>query len=1099
MSTYDWKTNRVRWAKLFNPAIKKYQSWQIVRKINPVSGFSISEGALNMLDERMYNIIGHLCCVRGTIPLTTSAAEEAIERLFPENAHEWVLSAARKATLFSKGNRLSGSPLLIDVKKVHTLLDKEVARDTLIPLEISCMLVAAVEQLVFELLKFAVSYAQQLEESKITEETIAVTMEAQMDLSLLIKKSDTPPTIQAYIKLSYSEAVREFFLAETNFIHHLDTVAKVFVDTFESQFNLSETTIQDIFFNLTDLMEIAQNLATDIEDVLEKSKIHKSLPVVGDCFLNFTETKEYENFLAYAAHLSTALESLWHITHDEDMFRKMWIYSADFALATKYQLPIMLCMPLHHMRHYVEALLNILSKATRSSDDFVQISVPLFKDALSILKPAASSLIPEKYPMMEIKDSYLEFPSMEARVSHAMFTRLSNTIDGAQDIDLYKSRYNLLHQGRITVDDKTRYLFALEHMLLICQQILTLTIISPSGDNLLIVLSMQTKTIRLRTADCVAYEQWMSALGRIVSQSYIAKCVCHKQEEYERNLPDLTPDPTNYPFSEPDGPHNVHFEEHKKIESAAPLIKGGTLVKLIERLTHPQSVDLQYLTQFLLTYRMFCQPQELLRLLLQRYEVPPPKGVIEKPQLVRRFAKRYSNPVKVRVLNVLKIWVDKHFYDFEIDKDLLRQLLEFIQTQVRHDGQRERQCQAVVRVIKSKKSRAINNQLVGLVWCAMMWCDDEIFLYDALSPRFSGYILDVTEFRFKFIVLATSRLLFPSTFEHKDLPPDIFSLPLETTRIHVLTLHPTELARQLTLIDSELYRAIQPSELVGQQWTKKEKETRSPHVLAFIRHFNRISQFTIRTILEMSDLEERQLVLHAFIEVLFELRNLNNFNSLMAIKEAVRNSAINRLKFTWAAIPERKIERIAAIEEEVSGTNYAHLRQTIAQASPPCIPFLGLYLTDITFMEDGSPDYLISEDLDDIGPRLINFSKRRLVGETCMTIQQFQHRTYNLQLHPQLQAFLHELPSVTNDGTPLPDSTKAEATSFEESMFRLSLAREPRNSAAPEAGIKLLGTKDTKLCRDVLANSKQIRSLANFQRGSMQKEAVINHESDSTA
>lgn len=97
----------------------------------------------------------------------------------------------------------------------------------------------------------------------------------------------------------------------------------------------------------------------------------------------------------------------------------------------------------------------------------------------------------------------------------------------------------------------------------------------------------------------------------------------------------------NYPFSEPDGPHNVHFEEHKKIESAAPLIKGGTLVKLIERLTHPQSVDLQYLTQFLLTYRMFCQPQELLRLLLQRYEVPPPKGVIEKPQLVRRFAKRY--------------------------------------------------------------------------------------------------------------------------------------------------------------------------------------------------------------------------------------------------------------------------------------------------------------------------------------------------------------------------------------------------------------------------------------------------------------------------
>ena len=56
------------------------------------------------------------------------------------------------------------------------------------------------------------------------------------------------------------------------------------------------------------------------------------------------------------------------------------------------------------------------------------------------------------------------------------------------------------------------------------------------------------------------------------------------------------------------------------------------------------------------------------------------------------------------------------------------------------------------------------------------------------------------------------------------------------------------------------------------------------------------------------------------------------------------------------------------------------LRQTIACASPPCIPFLGLYLTDITFMEDGSPDYLpldpAASATEVEGSDIINFSKR---------------------------------------------------------------------------------------------------------------------------
>jgi len=84
--------------------------------------------------------------------------------------------------------------------------------------------------------------------------------------------------------------------------------------------------------------------------------------------------------------------------------------------------------------------------------------------------------------------------------------------------------------------------------------------------------------------------------------------------------------------------------------------------------------------------------------------------------------------------------------------------------------------------------------------------------------------------------------------------------------------------------------------------------------------------------------------------------------------------------------------------------SFNNYRKRLHDASPPAIPYIGVYLSDLTFTEDGNADKL---------EHLINFGKRRLVYRVIEEVRQYQVTPYNFPRSEPLHTLLAELPVLS--------------------------------------------------------------------------------------
>uniref|UniRef100_A0A673A0W3 Ras-GEF domain-containing protein n=1 Tax=Sphaeramia orbicularis TaxID=375764 RepID=A0A673A0W3_9TELE len=192
-------------------------------------------------------------------------------------------------------------------------------------------------------------------------------------------------------------------------------------------------------------------------------------------------------------------------------------------------------------------------------------------------------------------------------------------------------------------------------------------------------------------------------------------------------------------------------------------------------------------------------------------------------------------------------------------------------------------------------------------------------------------------------------------------------------------------------------------ELSSCGWNKKEKHSSAPNVVAFTRRFNQTSFWVVREILHAQTLKIRAEVLSLYIRTAKKLCDMNNLHAVMAVVSGLQSAPIFRLTKTWALLSRKDKATFDRLDYLMSKEdNYKRLRDYISsQSMVSCIPYLGMYLSDLTYIDSAYPS---------TGSILENEQRSNLMNNLLRIISDLQRScTYDIPVLPHIQKYLNSV------------------------------------------------------------------------------------------
>jgi hypothetical protein len=382
---------------------------------------------------------------------------------------------------------------------------------------------------------------------------------------------------------------------------------------------------------------------------------------------------------------------------------------------------------------------------------------------------------------------------------------------------------------------------------------------------------------------------------------------------------------------------NVFDSPEDIVTDATGKVIAMKLDRLIQRLTSDSFPAVALAKSFLLSYRLYMSPIDLVNALEARWDAdgPPPPEANSKVK-IQQLQQTHLTPSRLRLLTLTKQWAFKHGAD------------DFETGQVRN---------------------AFFSFAAKMERCGVVNLMKEI---EAGLFKKRGSVVEV-----------------PQDVDVEEIPrnPSSFVPPLGG---ELFDFHPLELARQITILEKGYLDCLLPQELLNLAWTKKNKEVLAPNLLQMIRFSNFLVDWMCTEILKPINALERAMVINRFIYVGHYCLEMNNFNGVVEVLSALRRSSVYRLRRSWNHLSDRAwnvFEQLELLFEP--DANYKNYRSVLDKATPPCIPYVGRLLSDILFLEEKEPTLIGTAEM-------VNLVKLEAMGTILKFLTDQQNHDYRL-------------------------------------------------------------------------------------------------------
>jgi len=230
-----------------------------------------------------------------------------------------------------------------------------------------------------------------------------------------------------------------------------------------------------------------------------------------------------------------------------------------------------------------------------------------------------------------------------------------------------------------------------------------------------------------------------------------------------------------------------------------------------------------------------------------------------------------------------------------------------------------------------------------------------------------------------------SKQFAPNTVNNLPFKPQLTTGPAHVP--FILACDSQILAQQMTIVEQSALTEIEWTDLVDMRWDSKSanvldwaeymaKHDDARGIDVVITRFNLIVKWALSEIVLTQDIEERACVLSKLIHIAAHARRLHNYATMLQITLALMSTSCTRLKRTWDLVPgpdKSLLKHMESLAQPIRNFNDLRVEMESTDLSTGCIPFIGLYVHDLTYNAQKPAEIQIEEG----GEPLINFERFR--------------------------------------------------------------------------------------------------------------------------